>query len=67
MTQYNLFRSGRNMKNVFFFQLSRLSLSQGYDIEAVLGKHLPPMSCYVTEIAEHGTSYSFCLEEIQLH
>ncbi|CAH3028399.1 unnamed protein product [Porites evermanni] len=40
---------------------------QGYDIEAVLGKHLPPMSCYVTEITEHGTSCSFCLEEIQLH
>ena len=41
---------------------------QGYDIEAVLGKQLGPMTCYVIERSEQhdGNSSSFCLEEIQI-
>ncbi|XP_078365898.1 DNA repair-scaffolding protein-like [Oculina patagonica] len=44
---------------------------QGYDIEAVLGKQLGSMSCYVTEhfTQQHGSliTYIFYLEEIQIH
>lgn len=39
---------------------------QGYDIEAVLGKQLDSMICYIIEQSQqHGVS-SFCLEEIKI-
>lgn len=49
----------------FFFS------SQGYDIDALLGKQLRPMICYVTEcskqIHEGMATHSFNLEQIQIH
>lgn len=44
---------------IFFF-------SQGYDIEAVLGKQLDAMTCYIIERSQQHGVISFCLEEIKI-
>lgn len=40
--------------------------SQGYDIEAVLGKQLDAMTCYIIERSQPHGVISFCLEEIKI-
>lgn len=51
--------------------LKFLFSSQGYDIDALLGKQLRAMICYVTEcskqICEGMATHSFNLEQIQIH
>lgn len=40
--------------------------SQGYDIEAVLGKQLDSMICYIIDQSQQHGVVSFCLEEIKI-